>query len=819
MRELKKNFFLHLLQLTILAYFFRQSTRFSSPFDYSSDLLLTSSISSTIQRRLYQSNEEAENSIFNRSTDQVRLKETRQYLNDIRLLNLIKKLNSTEQQNNFNTTQHIAPIQPFLFILPALADPTSYHKSIINQSETRLLLNSIELNRNNNRQLTKDIQMDIDIQTILQQDIDLGIKGSLSYEFEEPSFDKYNKDELMYGSSSSFKSQEENQKNADILAATQMFENQNIPDGYKLILEEDTGESFLLLLNNENMTNNNNNSSSSPASLDSFNRSNSFTNATLENMQYLQIKDPAQEEKEINVKVRFSIFPNSQKQQPPHIIPQIVEEPQTVRPPFLSQTSVSHILGRLNETAEQYPMFDDSWFNTYLNNDSATIQNQQQNDLEPVQNVDQQNTSEPKIMSNEYIDMSKNQSLYNLNLNQSILNDTEPNNQTYTYQTPINNTYVQNGQEIMNDIFPQSFIDQVIIEENRLNDTNLYRSDQDYMGRISEEFENFLNSFPDNNNSSQNSTLSPGSILTNVTASSSSAFMDNVYVKSPSSDEAHLLATNLKQEAIDLSEDNSNASTSSSFIYSSDFSGSQETSLALSGFMHNHTYLQGSESSESDLAQHPYSYKNKLKKMRAAAASSDMNSNSSMIDFNKMQETRDEMLLKSNNIQLELSQVIDSSAEELNELIKVYSLDKDQVNVIKDIRRRGKNKVAAQICRKRKLDSIDSLKETVDELKEYKSKLHSEYNMIHNEIKQMTVKFDTLYKEAIGNNNFNSNDPIALFISNLKSQLNIKSGDSSSSSNVEASVSGTQRHRGLKNNSHRASSSNDENKNKKFKNL
>jgi len=98
-------------------------------------------------------------------------------------------------------------------------------------------------------------------------------------------------------------------------------------------------------------------------------------------------------------------------------------------------------------------------------------------------------------------------------------------------------------------------------------------------------------------------------------------------------------------------------------------------------------------------------------------------------------ESRDEIMLRENNIHLRLAQVVESNAEEFNELLKDNSsLTQEQLNLIKDIRRRGKNKVAAQICRKRKIDSIDSLKEDVEQLNEMKSILQTEYELIHKEV-------------------------------------------------------------------------------------
>lgn len=49
-----------------------------------------------------------------------------------------------------------------------------------------------------------------------------------------------------------------------------------------------------------------------------------------------------------------------------------------------------------------------------------------------------------------------------------------------------------------------------------------------------------------------------------------------------------------------------------------------------------------------------------------------------------------------------------------------------QLALIRDIRRRGKNKVAAQNCRKRKLENIVELEQDLDHLKDEKEKLLKE---------------------------------------------------------------------------------------------
>lgn len=150
-------------------------------------------------------------------------------------------------------------------------------------------------------------------------------------------------------------------------------------------------------------------------------------------------------------------------------------------------------------------------------------------------------------------------------------------------------------------------------------------------------------------------------------------------------------------------------------------------STALNGLIHNHTYLSTSNSEEDSLINHPYSYKNKLKKMLKNSSRSDG-------ERNEKHASRDQQLLRENNIPLSLSQIVETSADEFNDLIRNKSLNNDQIIIAKDIRRRGKNKVAAQICRKRKLDSIDSLRESVTKLEQKKSVLCAETASLQQEV-------------------------------------------------------------------------------------
>ena len=60
--------------------------------------------------------------------------------------------------------------------------------------------------------------------------------------------------------------------------------------------------------------------------------------------------------------------------------------------------------------------------------------------------------------------------------------------------------------------------------------------------------------------------------------------------------------------------------------------------------------------------------------------------------------------------------IINCSMDKFTELLAFEGLTEEQATYCKDIRRRGKNKVAAQNCRKRKMDTIEELQHQVDQV-------------------------------------------------------------------------------------------------------
>ncbi|XP_029156930.1 segmentation protein cap'n'collar isoform X1 [Nylanderia fulva] len=160
-----------------------------------------------------------------------------------------------------------------------------------------------------------------------------------------------------------------------------------------------------------------------------------------------------------------------------------------------------------------------------------------------------------------------------------------------------------------------------------------------------------------------------------------------------------------------------------------DFSRHQSGRSAIEHVHHNHTYHLPAESSGS--LQRPISRDKKARK-----------------NDNDEHLTRDEKRARALNVPIAVSDIINLPMDEFNERLSKYDLSEAQLSLIRDIRRRGKNKVAAQNCRKRKLDQIISLADEVKEMRDRKMRLVREREFMLIERQRVKDKFSQLYRHV-----------------------------------------------------------------------
>ena len=81
-----------------------------------------------------------------------------------------------------------------------------------------------------------------------------------------------------------------------------------------------------------------------------------------------------------------------------------------------------------------------------------------------------------------------------------------------------------------------------------------------------------------------------------------------------------------------------------------------------------------------------------------------------------------------NLISLSHQTLVGLPMDEFNDLLSKNELSEEQLNVCRDIRRRGKNKVAAQNCRQRKLEQIEELQLKLKNAVDRRDKLKYEHD-------------------------------------------------------------------------------------------
>ncbi|KAH0621527.1 hypothetical protein JD844_022911 [Phrynosoma platyrhinos] len=110
--------------------------------------------------------------------------------------------------------------------------------------------------------------------------------------------------------------------------------------------------------------------------------------------------------------------------------------------------------------------------------------------------------------------------------------------------------------------------------------------------------------------------------------------------------------------------------------------------------------------------------------------------------------TRDELRAKALQIPFPVEKIINLPVDDFNEMMSKEQFTEAQVTLIRDIRRRGKNKVAAQNCRKRKLENITELEHDLDYLKDEREKLLKEKAENDRSLHLLKKQLSTLYLEV-----------------------------------------------------------------------
>lgn len=181
---------------------------------------------------------------------------------------------------------------------------------------------------------------------------------------------------------------------------------------------------------------------------------------------------------------------------------------------------------------------------------------------------------------------------------------------------------------------------------------------------------------------------------------------------------------------------------SSSSLYHEDEGGatgysSDVDSLPSKGMMDHSTVWPPVDLSENVWHDHSYTSpaflsKSSLKLPQKTEAFSDDDDDDDCSRLEEQELSRDELRARAMYIPFSVLQIVNMPVEEFMEILDGHGFTPEQVTLLRDIRRRGKNKLAAQNCRKRKLDAITGLQEEVERLQVQRDRLLRE--------KQLTAK-------------------------------------------------------------------------------
>ncbi|XP_075706224.1 transcription factor NF-E2 45 kDa subunit [Rhinoderma darwinii] len=110
--------------------------------------------------------------------------------------------------------------------------------------------------------------------------------------------------------------------------------------------------------------------------------------------------------------------------------------------------------------------------------------------------------------------------------------------------------------------------------------------------------------------------------------------------------------------------------------------------------------------------------------------------------------SRDERRATAMQIPFPADRIVNLPVEDFNELVSRYTLTESQMALVRDIRRRGKNKVAAQNCRKRKMENITILEKEIGQLRSDREGLNREREEVENLIAKLKNNMKVLQQEV-----------------------------------------------------------------------
>ncbi|XP_026093020.1 transcription factor NF-E2 45 kDa subunit [Carassius auratus] len=110
--------------------------------------------------------------------------------------------------------------------------------------------------------------------------------------------------------------------------------------------------------------------------------------------------------------------------------------------------------------------------------------------------------------------------------------------------------------------------------------------------------------------------------------------------------------------------------------------------------------------------------------------------------------SRDERRALALKIPFSLEKIVNLPVDDFNELLTQFTLNDAQLALVRDIRRRGKNKVAAQNCRKRKMENIVHLENELGQLRAQREHLTRERLEFQQNLAIIKCRLSDLYTQV-----------------------------------------------------------------------